>query len=91
MLKTLMISATASALVAVGGLFAVAPASAAPVLVCRLGRRSRLEPGPAARPGQEAERHTTVLSSSHYSILSHPKEIAAVIEDAVKAVQAQGR
>ncbi len=34
---------------------------------------------------------TTVLSSSHYSILSHPKEIAAVIEDAVKAVQAQDR
>lgn len=34
---------------------------------------------------------TTVLPSSHYSILSHPQEIAAVIEDAVKAVQAQGR
>nr|WP_156449515.1 hypothetical protein [Caulobacter sp. CCH9-E1] len=34
---------------------------------------------------------TTVLSSSHHSILSHPKEIAAVIEDAVKAVQAQDR
>jgi pimeloyl-ACP methyl ester carboxylesterase len=34
---------------------------------------------------------TTVLRSSHYSILSHPQEIAAVIDEAVKAVQAQGR
>jgi pimeloyl-ACP methyl ester carboxylesterase len=34
---------------------------------------------------------TTVLASSHVSLLSHPAEVAAVIEDAVKAVQAQAR
>lgn len=34
---------------------------------------------------------TTVLPASHVSLLSHPAEVAAVIEDAVKAVQAQAR
>jgi pimeloyl-ACP methyl ester carboxylesterase len=34
---------------------------------------------------------TTVLASSHVSLLSHPAEVAAVIEDAVKTVQAQAR
>jgi hypothetical protein len=29
---------------------------------------------------------TTVLQSSHVSLLSHPKEVAKVIEDAVSAV-----
>ncbi|PZQ48922.1 MAG: alpha/beta hydrolase, partial [Phenylobacterium zucineum] len=34
---------------------------------------------------------TTVLAASHVSLLSHPAEVAAVIEDAVKSVQAQAR
>ncbi|SHM15381.1 alpha/beta hydrolase [Rhodanobacter sp. OK091] len=34
---------------------------------------------------------TTVLASSHVSLLSHPKEVAAVIEDAVKSVDASPR
>lgn len=34
---------------------------------------------------------TTVLASSHMSILSHPAEVAAVIEDAVKTVESTGR
>jgi len=32
---------------------------------------------------------TTVLQSSHVSLLSHPAEVAAVIEDAVNAVAAK--
>jgi len=34
---------------------------------------------------------TTVLASSHMSILSHPAEVAAVIEDAVKTVESTAR
>jgi pimeloyl-ACP methyl ester carboxylesterase len=34
---------------------------------------------------------TTVLASSHVSLLSHPAEVAAVIEEAVKSVQIQSR
>jgi len=34
---------------------------------------------------------TTVLASSHVSLLSHPAEVAAVIEDAAKAVKLQPR
>ena len=34
---------------------------------------------------------TKVVPSSHYAILSHPAEVAAVIEEAVRSVQPQGR
>jgi len=34
---------------------------------------------------------TTILKSSHVSLLSHPSEVAAVIEDAVSTVAAKAQ